>query len=74
MEASILGAFESLFGCHHRHLSRVFTIQRRSYRVCLDCAQQFDYSWESMRHTQSSVGETAYAAAEDARRAEVAVS
>jgi hypothetical protein len=28
--------------CRHRHLSRVFTIERRSYKVCFDCAREFD--------------------------------
>jgi hypothetical protein len=31
-----------IFGCRHRHLSRVFTIKLRTYRVCFDCARQFD--------------------------------
>jgi hypothetical protein len=30
------------FGCHQRHLSRVFTIKLRSYRVCFDCGPEFD--------------------------------
>jgi hypothetical protein len=38
-----------LFGCHHWHLSRVFTIDRRTYKVCCDCGAKFDYSLESMR-------------------------
>jgi hypothetical protein len=29
-------------GCRHRHLSRVFTIRHRTYRVCFDCAREFD--------------------------------
>jgi hypothetical protein len=29
------------FGCHHRHLSRVFTIKSRTYKVCLDCGHEF---------------------------------
>ena len=29
------------FGCHHRHISRVFTIKRRTYKVCLDCGHEF---------------------------------
>jgi len=29
------------FGCHHRHLSRVFTIKKRTYKVCLDCGHEF---------------------------------
>ena len=35
-----------LFGCHHSNLSRVFTIRRRTYRVCCDCGAEFDYSIE----------------------------
>jgi len=34
--------FQSIFGCRHRHLSRVFTIKRRTYRVCFDCGREFD--------------------------------
>ena len=37
-----------LFGCHHGNLSRVFTIRRRTYRVCCDCGAEFDYSLELM--------------------------
>lgn len=39
---------DSLFGCHHSNLSRVFTIRRRTYRVCCDCGDEFDYSLETM--------------------------
>jgi hypothetical protein len=31
-----------MFGCRHRHLSRVFTIKQRTYRVCFDCGREFD--------------------------------
>ena len=41
-------ALEFLFGCHHNNLSRVFTISRRSYRVCCDCGAQFRYSLDTM--------------------------
>jgi hypothetical protein len=34
--------FQFAFECHHRHLSRVFTIKHRSYRVCFDCGREFD--------------------------------
>jgi hypothetical protein len=37
-----------LFGCHHSNLSRVFTIRRRTYRVCCDCGAEFDYSVDTM--------------------------
>ncbi len=41
-------AFEFLFGCHHRNLSRVFTIHARTYKVCMDCGAEFDYSLKTM--------------------------
>jgi hypothetical protein len=37
-----------LFGCHHFHLSRVFTLQGETYRVCCDCGAKFAYSLETM--------------------------
>ncbi len=40
--------FEFLFGCHHRNLSRVFTIRARTYKVCTDCGAEFDYSLQTM--------------------------
>lgn len=39
---------EFLLGCHHSSLSRVFTIGRRTYRVCCECGAEFDYSLEKM--------------------------
>jgi hypothetical protein len=41
-------AFNFVFGCHHRELSRVFTIDRRTYRVCCACGATFKYSLETM--------------------------
>jgi hypothetical protein len=37
-----------LFGCHHGHLSRVFTLGGETYRVCFDCGAKFEYSLETM--------------------------
>jgi hypothetical protein len=37
-----------LFGCHHKALSRVFTIGHRTYKVCCDCGTEFEYSLKSM--------------------------
>ena len=34
--------FQFVFGCRHRHLSRVFTIKHRTYKVCFDCGREFD--------------------------------
>lgn len=45
----LASALHFLFGCHHRHLSRVFTIDRSTYRVCCDCGTKFQYSLDSMR-------------------------
>ena len=44
----IAAALDFLFGCHHSNLSRVFTINRRTYRVCCDCGAQFRYSLDTM--------------------------
>ena len=37
-----------LFGCHHAHLSRVFTLQGETYKVCCDCGAKYAYSMETM--------------------------
>ncbi len=42
------GILSWLFQCHHRRLSRVFTIQRQTYCVCLDCGARLRYSWNAM--------------------------
>jgi hypothetical protein len=34
--------FQLVFGCRHRHVSRVFTIKHRTYKVCFDCGREFD--------------------------------
>lgn len=44
----LTAVFEFLFGCHHRNLSRVFTIRSRTYKVCMDCGVEFDYSLQTM--------------------------
>jgi hypothetical protein len=38
----LLAVFGFVFGCRHRHLSRVFTIKHRTYKVCFDCGREFD--------------------------------
>lgn len=40
---------DTLFGCNHAHLTRPFTLQAHSYKVCLDCGRQLPYSIEKMR-------------------------
>jgi hypothetical protein len=41
-----------LFGCHHKALSRVFTIGHRTYQVCCDCGTEFEYSLKTMSAKQ----------------------
>ncbi len=48
-----------LFGCHHHHVSRVFTIQRRTYQVCFDCSAELSYSWDRMYRTHLRMFHTA---------------
>jgi hypothetical protein len=45
---SVVSVLDFIFGCHHRHLSRVFTLDRRTYRVCCDCGRKFAYSLDGM--------------------------
>jgi hypothetical protein len=43
--------YEWFFGCQHAALSRVFTLEHRSYKVCYDCGREFNYSLEQMKMT-----------------------
>jgi hypothetical protein len=61
MKSSLLSMFEFLFGCRHQHLSRVFTIRLRTYQVCIECGQEFEYPWESMRCKRRTVADRGYA-------------
>jgi hypothetical protein len=42
------------FGCRHRHVSRVFTINKRTYKVCLDCGRELCYRMLTSRMHSSS--------------------
>jgi len=44
----LASALEFAFGCHHAKLSRVFTLEGRSYKVCCSCGATFDYSLRTM--------------------------
>jgi len=37
---NLVGALDFLFGCHHPNLSRVFTHDGQTYRMCCDCGAQ----------------------------------
>jgi hypothetical protein len=51
---SFLKSLRSMFGCQHNEMSRVFTIERRTYQVCYACGDEFGYSWSRMRRVRSS--------------------
>jgi hypothetical protein len=44
----LVAALDLFFGCHHSHLSRIFTIDGRTYRVCCECGAKFKYSLTNM--------------------------
>jgi hypothetical protein len=50
--------FAWIFGCHHGHLSRVFTIDRHTYQVCFDCGAKLRYSWRTMSLTKTDTPPT----------------
>ena len=41
--------YEIILGCSHEHLTRPFTLQQETYKVCLDCGKQMYYSPITMR-------------------------
>jgi hypothetical protein len=43
-----------LGACHHRRQSRPFTLDNRTYKVCLSCGKQFGYSLENMAPLRST--------------------
>lgn len=69
----LLWIFQLVFGCHHSHLSRVLTIKKRTYQVCLECGQESGYSWTLMHPIGPSVDDKAYTSPDRARHADVPV-
>ena len=41
--------YEIILGCSHSHLTRIFTLQDETYRVCLDCGVHVPYSSITMK-------------------------
>ena len=68
---TLLLVLDFIFGCHHVHLSRVFTIRKRTYQVCFSCGREFEYSWELMRSIPLGVADHAYAPLNTIRQGEV---
>ncbi len=67
----LLQVYQFAFGCHYSQLSRVFTIKNRTYKVCVECGREFEYSWALMHSVQSSVADTACRPLSTVRPAEV---
>jgi hypothetical protein len=41
--------YEIFFGCSHKRQTRPFTLEAKTYKVCLDCGVQVFYSPATMR-------------------------
>lgn len=41
--------YETFLGCSHQHLTRPFTLEQETYKVCLDCGKRVYYSATNMR-------------------------
>jgi hypothetical protein len=63
-------ALERAFGCHHRKLSRVFTIEGHTYKVCCSCGHRFEYSLHTMsiRHRRTIFSALTHLRAQRRRR------
>ena len=57
----LLWILQSVFGCHHAQMSRVFTIKNRTYQVCFECGRECEYSLAAMHRVHSSVVVSRYA-------------
>lgn len=53
----LLKIYDLIFGCHHAKLSRVFTIEGETYRVCLQCGTKLPFSLERMSLERSEEGQ-----------------
>jgi uncharacterized UBP type Zn finger protein len=52
----LLKIYDLIFGCRHAKLSRVFTIEGKTYRVCLQCGTKLRFSLETMSLERSEQG------------------
>lgn len=44
-----IGLVGLLFGCRHRQLTRPFTVERQSYRACLECGARRHFDAENLK-------------------------
>jgi hypothetical protein len=57
MKTSLL---EHLLGFHRHQFSRVFTIRRRTYQVCVGCGREFEYSWDLMHQAKPAASDNVH--------------
>jgi hypothetical protein len=69
----LLWIFQFAFGCRHSQRSGVFTIKKRTYQVCLECGQEFEYSWTLMRSLRSHRDDNVHVPLNRARPADASV-
>jgi hypothetical protein len=67
----LLWTYQLAFGCRHNQLSRVFTIKKRMYQVCVGCGREFEYSWELMHSIRPDVADNACAPMSSVKQAEL---
>jgi hypothetical protein len=48
MSTILHAAIDAVFGCRHSHVTRPFTLRRKTYEVCLDCGREIPYSLVTM--------------------------
>lgn len=46
---SLSAAVTRVFGCHHSSMSRPFTCDGRTYRVCLKCGKHRDFDLKTWK-------------------------
>ena len=51
--------FNFFFGCRHRELTRVFTLDNQTYRVCLSCGARIPFTEEPPQHMSDTKAKAA---------------
>jgi len=69
----LLWMFRFVFVCHHGQWSRVFTIKKRTYRVCMNCGTEVEYSWAQMNSLPSNIADYTHAPRNDAGHSRASV-
>ena len=48
MKSLFFQLYDFFFCCRHTRLTRLITLRKRTYAVCLGCGREFEYSWQTM--------------------------